>query len=162
MLITDGGSGQTVEDVLRALGAALDERHATGVALIEVPEGLMVRARVTPAPGDPADGPRVSMERAFGHKEFLEQRMAALQLRGSTHRAGPVERALRVMGRYIDAHDLQQVTLMEHDARQGWMLWHRSRTAARHLLVTFDHAEIERAAAVAQQSREGMPVAAEA
>jgi hypothetical protein len=80
-----------------------------------------------------------------------------VSLRGTGHRAGPLERALRVLGRYIDRHELHQVTIMEHDAGQGWLLWHRSRTAGRHLVLTFDHAEIERAATEAQQAREGVP-----
>jgi len=158
MLITDGGFGQTVEDVLRALGAVLDERRARGVVLIEVPKGLVVRARVSPTIDDRLDGTWVSLEQAFGHKEILEQRMSSLQLRGSGHRAGPLERALRVLGRYIDVNDLYQVTLMEHDAGRGWLLWHRSRTVGRHVLVTFDHDEVERAASSAQEAREGVPV----
>ena len=67
MLISDGGFGQTVEDVLRALGAVLDERRAQGVVLIEVPEGLVVRARVSPTLEDRLDGSWVSLEQAFGH-----------------------------------------------------------------------------------------------
>lgn len=161
MLISDGGSGHTVEDVLRALGAVLDERRAQGVVLIEVPEGLVVRARVSPTIDDRLNGTWVSLERAFGHKEILEQRMSSLQLRGTGHRAGPLERALRVLGRYIDVNDLYQVTLMEHDTGRGWLLWHRSRTAGRHVLVTFDHDEIERAASSAQVAREGVPVPVE-
>lgn len=158
MLITDGGAGETVEDVLRALGAALDERHARGVVLIEVPDGLVVRARVSPMSDGLGEAPLVSVEQAFGHKEILEQRIAAHHLRGTGHRAGPLERALRVLGRYIDEHDLQRVTLMEHDAGQGWLLWHRSITAGRHLLVTFDREELERASLIARAAREGMPV----
>ena len=158
MLITEGAYGQTVEDVLRALGSVLDERRAQGVVLIEVPDGLVVRARVSPTIDDRLDGVWVSIEQAFGHKEILEQRMTMLSMRGTQHRAGPVERALRVLGRYIDRNDLVQITLMEHDAGRGWLLWHRSRAAGRHVLVTFDHVEVERAASAAQQAREGVPV----
>jgi len=158
MLITDGGDGQTVEDVFRALAAVLDERHARGVVLIEVPEGLVVRARVATTSDEPAGGPLVSVEQAFGHKEILERRIAAHHLRGTGHRAGPLERSLRVVGRYIDGHDLHQVTLMEHDAGPGWLLWHRSRTAGRHLLVTFEPDELERATQAARVAREGIPV----
>ena len=161
MLITEGAYGQTVEDVLRALGAVLDERRAQGVVLIEVPEGLVVRARVSPTIDDRLEGVWVSLEQAFGHKEILEQRMTMLSLRGTAHRAGPLERALRVLGRYIDRNDLVQITLMEHDAGRGWLLWHRSRAAGRHVLVTFDHDEVERAASAAQQAREGVPVPVE-
>jgi hypothetical protein len=158
MLITDAGFGQTVEDVLRALGAVLDEQRAQAVVLIEVPEGLVVRARVAPTLGQRIDGVWVSLDRAFGQQEILAQRMAMVARRGTGHRAGPLERALRVLGRYIDRNDLEQITLMEHDAGRGWLLWHRSRAAGRHVLVTFDHEEIERAAAAAQQAREGVPV----
>lgn len=161
MLITEGAYGQTVEDVLRALGAVLDERRAQGVVLIEVPEGLVVRARVAPSIDDRLDGVSVSLEQAFGHKEILEQRMTSLSLRGTSHRAGPLERALRVLGRYIDRNDLVQITLMEHDSGRGWLLWHRSRAAGRHVLITFDHDEVERAAAAVQQAREGVPVPVE-
>lgn len=161
MLITNGGPGETVEDVLRALGAVLDERRAQGVVLIEVPEGLVVRARVSPTLDDRIDGMWVSMEQAFGHKEILEQRMSAVQLRGTGHRAGQLERALRMLGRFIDHNDLAQVTLMEHGAGRGWLLWHRSRTAGRHVLVTFDHDELDRAASAAQVQREGVPVPVE-
>lgn len=161
MLITDGGSGETVEDVLRALGAVLDERRAQNVVLIEVPEGLVVRARVMPTLDDRLAGSWASLEQAFGHKEILEHRMAALAKRGTGHRAGPLERNLRVLGRYIDHHDLDKVTLMEHDDGRGWLLWHRSRALGRHVLVTFDHQELDRAADVAQTAREGVPVPVE-
>ena len=106
MLITEGGVGQTVEDVLRALGAVLDERHAQGVVLIEVPEGLVVRARVSPTLDDGLGAARsVSLEQAFGHKEILEQRIAALPpardrapggpAGAGAARAGPLHRRAR-------------------------------------------------------------------
>ena len=161
MLITDGAIGHTVEDVLRALGAVLDERNAQGVVLIEVPEGLVVRARVTATLEDRLGGSWVSLEQAFGRKEILEQRISALALRGTGHRAGPLERALRVLGRYVDVNDLVGVTLLEHDSGRGWLLWHRSRVAGKQVLVTFDHDEVERAAGAAQVAREGVPVPVE-
>jgi hypothetical protein len=162
MLISEGGLGQTVEDVLRSLGAVLDERHAQGVVLIEVPEGLVVRARVIPSLDDRIDGSTVSIEQAFEHKQLLEQRMIAMAKRGTGHRAGPLERALRVLGRYIDVNDLSGITLMEHGASRGWLLWHRSRTLGRQILITFDHEEVERAARAAQVAREGVPVPVDA
>jgi hypothetical protein len=161
MLITEGAYGQTVEDVLRALGAVLDERHAQGVVLVEVPEGLVVRGRVpSPLDGRP-DAAWVSLEQAFGQKEILEQRMAMVSLRGTGHRAGPHERALRVLGRYIDRNDLHRITLMEQGSGRGWLLWHRSRAAGRPVLVTFERDELERASMAAQQAREGAPVPVE-
>jgi hypothetical protein len=161
MLITDGRPGETVEDVMRALGAALDERRAHHVVLIEVPDGLVVRARVMVTLDDRISGASTSLEQAFGRAQILEQRMAAFARRGTGHRAGPLERELRVLGRYIDRHGLEQVTLMEHDDGRGWLLWHRSTMAGRHVLVTFDHAELERAASAAETTREGVPIPVE-
>ena len=157
MLITDGDFGQTVEDVLRALGAVLDERHAQGVVLIEVPDGLVVRARVTATLDDRVDDDHVSMEQAFGHKELLAQRMSALAKRGTGHRAGRLERALRVLGRYIDQHDLMEVTVMENAAGRGWLVWHRTWDEGRPVVLTFDDDEVEQAAAEARQARAGQP-----
>jgi hypothetical protein len=153
MLISGSGMGDTVEDVLRAVGAVLDERHARGVALIEVPEGLVIRARVAADADHRGDDPWVPIEQAFGEGELLEQRLAAIARRGTGHQAGPIERALRILGRYIDHYDLTGITLMEHGEGRGWMLWHKSRTAGRHALVTFAQEELERAAEAARQAR---------
>ena len=158
MLISDGAAGRTVEDVLRALGAVLDARRARGVVLIEVPEGVLVRARVSPALDADPDAPSVSLEEAFGRQEMLERSIAAVELRGTGHRAGALERDLRALGRFIDTHELHQVTLMEHETG-GWHLWHRSRSAGRHVLVTFGAEELEQASSEARQGREGMAVA---
>jgi hypothetical protein len=153
MLISGGGMGDTVEDVLRAVGAVLDERHARSVVLIEVPEGLVVRARVASDPERGWDGSWVPIEQAFGERELLEQRLAAVARRGTGHQAGAIERTLRILGRYIDHYDLSGITLMEHGEGRGWMLWHRSGGAGKHSLVTFAQDELERAAEAARRAR---------
>ena len=44
-----------LEDVLRSLGAFLDAHGARGIAIIERPEGLMIRAQVRPPAGVPGE-----------------------------------------------------------------------------------------------------------
>jgi hypothetical protein len=161
MLTEDRGAGETVEDALRALGLALDEARAQGVVLVEVPDGLVVRARVMPTLRDRIDGAAVDQEWVYGAKEILERRLESLARRGTGHRAGPLERSLRVLGRYIDRHELREVTIMEHDDARGWLLWHRSTVAGGPVLVTFDHDEVERVASSAEAERGGLPVPVE-
>jgi hypothetical protein len=159
MLVAHDHKQQDLEDILRSLGALLDERQARGVVIIHVEGGLMVRARVTPTLEQRLLGDSISMERAFGRQDILEAQIAGVARRGTGHVAGPIERALRVIGRAADAQGLVGLTLIQHHTDDGWLVWHRT-ADGRQQLKTFDSAELERGDAelrAARYQRDGAP-----
>jgi hypothetical protein len=123
MLITMDRSGG-YEDLLRSLGAVLDERGARTVIVRDIPAGLMVRAMVSRDSVDGRPATLVPIERAFSSPTLLEAQIAAVLRRGTDHVAGPIERALRVVGRHIDAEGLREASAIQGAADGQWSIWH--------------------------------------
>jgi hypothetical protein len=146
------------EDVLRALGAVLDAHRARGIVIREVPDGLLVRALVPPHPGAPLEGALVPMERLLRTSDIFTARMAAVARRGTDHRAGPIERALRQVGRAIDAGSLTAFVVLQREWDGAWLVWHGLGAYREAQLVTFGPDDIDRLEAAAAGAR--MPIGA--
>ena len=131
--------------MLRSIGAFLDQRGMREMLLIEAPDGFIVQGLAL------ADRRRRWSDRGAVEKEtytfldddiarFMEE--ASARRRGSRptarrRRAGTYERALRVLGRYIDQQKPRDVFFFEQDGAFVVRLLMATRTGARHVLVEF-------------------------
>ena len=123
MLITMDRSGG-YEDVLRSLGAVLDARGARTVIVRDIPAGLVVRAMMPSGSDGGQAGPLVPIDQVVTDPNLLEAQVAALLRRGTDHEAGPIEQALRVVGREIDTQGLRDATAVQDSSDGRWSVWH--------------------------------------
>jgi len=147
MRIYEGRPRQDYEEVFRSLGGFVDQRGMRGVLILEAPDGFVVQglALVT----DPQQvGGRVEKETYTFLDEdiarFIEESRLrrGTQLDGAPAVAGPYERALRVLGGYIDQQQPRDVFLVEQEGTWLLRLLMGARTGMQHVLVEFTPDEI--------------------
>src|SRR5262245_54788758 len=112
MRIYDGSPRQDYEEVLRSIGAFIDQRGMREIVLVEAPDGFIIQGLVGLQTEDSAGAdPAATVEKETytflddDIARFMEEAMA--RRRDGTPspdatRAGTYERAMRVLGRYID------------------------------------------------------------
>jgi hypothetical protein len=98
----------------------LDDLAATAVAIVQTPDGLMVRARV---PADGIDGGTRPLDRLFGSEALLAAAVDAAKARGTHRHAGPLEHDLRLIGRHVAIGRLDEVVIAQ--SGDAWMVRHR-------------------------------------
>ena len=146
MRIYEGSPRQDFEEVLRSIGAFLDERSMRDILLVEAPDGFIVQGLV-------AVGAKTgTWSESMGQIEketltFLDEDVArfmdeAVARRGASEGAddthqGTYQRALRVIGRYIDEQKPRDVFLFEQDGAFVVRLHHGGQAGARHVLAEF-------------------------
>ena len=162
MRIYEGSPRQDLEEVLRSIGAFLDERNMKDILLVEAPDGFIVQGLVL------VGGAGGTWSESIGQIEketltFLDEDIAkfmdeALARRGSgavddpTH-PGVYQRALRVIGRYIDEQKPRDVFLFEQEGAFVLRLHRSGQTGARHELAEFTKDDIEGLVATAPTLR---------
>lgn len=140
MLITMDRAGG-YEDLLRSLGAVLDERGARTVIVRDIEAGLMVRALMpTGAAGDEAFAP---IDMVFESPSLLEAQVDAILRRGTAHAAGPIEEALRAVGREIDVQGLRDTTVVQGPGADKWSVWHHRITDGRVEVICLTTEDLE-------------------
>ena len=112
-----------MQETLRSLGAVLDAHRARSVCILEVPEGLLVRTAVVETLADRILAAWQPLERLYPDSALFEQQVAAVARRGTGHQAGPIERSLRLIGREVDERSLTRLTIIQHHADAGWIVW---------------------------------------
>jgi hypothetical protein len=124
MRITYDQGRRNVAEVLEAVGRLLDTYDARSVAVLEVDDGFIVRARVKPAADSPRAAPHIPFEQVFRDTDVasLIDRLAAVI--PARRAVGPHECGLRAVGRMAAALDLRELTLIEQE-RGGWLMWYR-------------------------------------
>ena len=123
MLITMDRSGG-YEDLLRSLGAVLDEQGARTIIVRDIAAGLLVRALMPTGSVGDAGERFTPIDLAFDSPNLLEAQVTALLRRGTDHAAGPVEQALRAVGREIDVQGLRGATAVQDPGDGRWSVWH--------------------------------------
>ncbi|HET7677739.1 MAG TPA: hypothetical protein VFK38_07780 [Candidatus Limnocylindrales bacterium] len=153
MRIYEGSPRQDYEEVLRSIGAFLDQRAMREILLAEAPDGFIVQGIVSSAGG--AGGWSDSMGQV--HKEtltFLDDDIARFMDEALGRRrqgapqpdfgaAGLYERALRVMGRYIDQQKPRDIFFFEQEGAFVLRLLMQTQAGARHVLAEFTKDDIE-------------------
>jgi hypothetical protein len=141
LLPVDPARPRDMEDVLRSLGAVLDTIRARAVLIREAHWGLILRAQVTPVQGRP-DARWSPIEREMTVQDLERYQREAVARRGSGHVAGPHERSLRMIGRYIDEEHTVGITLIQHPAEGSWLLWHGTSAIDGPTLLVLEEGEL--------------------
>ncbi len=155
MRIYDGRPRQDYEEAFRSLGAFIDQRGMRSILILEAPDGFVLQG-VVPITLDPASTPHVDDQVGRSGKEtytlldddiarFMEEARSRRGTRtdGEPALAHEYERALRVLGRYLDQQQPRDVFLFEQDGAYLVRLLMGARTGAHHVLAEFTPAEIE-------------------
>jgi hypothetical protein len=152
MRIYEGSPRQEFEDVLRAIGAVLDARAMREILLLEVADGFVVQGIVTEAVVGELRGERLGRESKLT-LSFLEDDIArfveeGISRRGSGatapdwQRAGYYEKALRVIGRYLDAHKPRDIFFFEQGGSFVVRIFQVGASGAAHELIEFTREDI--------------------
>src|SRR5262245_64739576 len=152
MRIYEGSPRQDFEEVLRSIGAFLDERNMRDILLVEAPDGFIIQGLVL------VGGAGGAWSESVGQIEketltFLDEAIAkfmdeALARRGSGSHVDPThpghyQRSLRVIGRYIDEQKPRDVFLFEQDGAFVLRLHRGGQTGARHELIEFTRDDLD-------------------
>jgi hypothetical protein len=153
MRIYEGSSRQNYEEVLRSIGAFLDQRGMREVMLVETPDGFIVQGLVVDTAKTGVWSEHVGQQ----SKEtftFFDDDIARFMEEGHARRddehsavtwgqSGYYEQALRVIGRYIDEQKSRDVFFFEQDGAFVLRLLMKTQTGSRHVLSEFTRDEVE-------------------
>lgn len=169
MRIYEGAPRQNYEEVLRSIGAVLDQRGLREISINETDDGFIVQGLAL-VPGeerawtDPSarldketfhlheDDLARFMDEAFARRQGRSPRPQAPRLENPLQ-AGFYETALRVLGGYIDQQQPRNVFFFEQEHQFVVRLLMPTRAGLRHVLVEFTREEIEAMIAGAHQLR---------
>ena len=152
MRIYEGSPRQDYEEVLRSIGAFLDQRGMHDVLLVEAPDGFILQ-------GVAVESESSARSEFVGHQvketlTFLDDDVArfmeeALARRTSDSaasdwaKAGYYEKAFRVLGRYMDEQKPRDTFFFEQDGAFVVRLLMASPTGSRHVLSEFTREDID-------------------
>ncbi len=153
MRIYDGSPRQNYEEVLRSIGAFLDQRGMREVMVVEAPDGFVVQGIVVEDSATGAWSEHVGMQ----SKEtftFLDDDIARFMEEGHARRhnpqravtwgqAGYYEQAFRVVGRYIDEQKPRDIFFFEQDGAFVLRFLMGAQTGSRHVIAEFTRDEVE-------------------
>jgi len=157
MRIYEGAPRHNYEEVLRSVGAVLDQRGMREITLMETDDGFIVQGlALVPGEERPWNDPNARLSKETFHLReddigrFMEEAHARREGRAprpahppSNAPAGFYETALRVVGGYIDQQQPRDVFFFEQDHQFVMRLLMATRAGLRHVLVEFTRDEIE-------------------
>jgi hypothetical protein len=177
MRIYEGAPRQNYQEVLRSIGAVLDQRGMREMTLTEIDDGFIIQG-LAPASGQddawstPSGG---SVKETFILREddlsrFMDEGLArrqvdeapsadaaqaadASQPSDAAAAAGFYENAMRVLGAYIDQQQPRDVFFFEQDHQFVMRLLMLTRAGLQHVLVEFTNDEIESMIAAGPEKR---------
>ena len=166
MRIYEGAPRQNYEEVLRSIGAVLDQRGMREITLAETDDGFLVQGlALVPGEDRPWSDPaaRLSKESFYLREDdisrFMDEALARRQGRGPQPMAMPrqpagfYETALRVVGSYVDQQQPRDLFFFEQDHQFVMRLLMPTRAGLRHVLVEFTREEIGAMVSNAQGAR---------
>jgi hypothetical protein len=168
MRIYEGAPRQNYEEVLRSLGAVLDQRGMREITVTQTDDAFIVQGLAL-VPGEERawhdPNARLDKETFFLREDDMSRFMeeALTRRRGRSQRssgdqaqaqvAGFYETALRVLGAYIDQQQPRDIFFFEQDHQFVMRLLMSTRAGLRHVLVEFTSQEIEAMIAQSHQMR---------
>lgn len=166
MRIYEGSPRQDFEEVLRSIGAYLDDRGMREVLVAETETGYIVQGLVIEGV---AGGWSDSMGQARKETLILDDDQVgafmdkALADRGAPEDAIPDhhESALRVIGKYIDEQKPRDIFFFEQDGAYVLRLLQLDQSGIRHTLVEFTKDDIAAMVAQAPALRRGSQASAD-
>jgi hypothetical protein len=163
MRIYDGSPRQNYEEVLRSIGAFLDQRGMRETMVVEAPDGFIVLGLIvdTAATGAWSEHMGQQVKETF---TFLDDDIARFMEEGHARRdnqqravtwgqAGYYEQAFRVVGRYVDEQKPRDIFFFEQDGAFVLRLLMATQAGSRHVIAEFTRDEIEEMIAQAQDFR---------
>jgi hypothetical protein len=153
MRIYEGSPRQDYEEVLRSIGAFVDQRGLHEILLAEAPDGFIVQGIVgTKQESSAWSDPSMTITKET--YTFLDEDIArfledsqARRRNGPTNdgspMAGPYERTMRVMGRYIDDQKPKDIFFFEQDGAYVLRLLMNARQGSKHQLAEFTSTDLE-------------------
>ncbi len=153
MRIYEGSPRQDYEEVLRSIGAFIDQRGLHEILLAEAPDGFIVQGIVS-ATQDSSAWSDPTMTITKETYTFLDEDIARFLEDSQARRrsgaandgspmAGAYERVMRVIGRYIDDQKPKDVFFFEQDGAYVLRLLMNTRQGSKHQLVEFTSADLE-------------------
>ena len=153
MRIYEGSPRQDFEEVLRSIGAFLDQQGLREILLTEVSDGFIVQGLApSRAEGRSWTEPAGQLEKETltflddDISRFMDEALArrnAGRAQPDGAAAGFYEKALRVIGRYIDQQKPRDVFFFEQGGNFVLRLLVGARSGTRHTLVEFTRDELE-------------------
>ena len=152
MRIYEGSPRQDYEEVLRSIGAYLDERGMTDVLVMEAPDGFIVQGLAH------VGASTSSWSESVGQVEketmtFLDEDIGRFMDAAMAHRgagpqvtrpgAGRYEHSFRVIGRYVDEDHPRDIFFFEQSGAFVLRLHHLAQTGSHHSLVEFTRDDVE-------------------
>ena len=165
MRIYEGSPRQDYEEVLRSVGAYLDDKGMREILVVETEVSFIVQGLVIEA----TTGSGESMGQARKETltladedvgQFMDESLAD---RGEPPDAVPdrYESALRVIGKYIDEQKPRDIFFFEQDGAYVLRLLRIDQTGYRHELVEFTKADVDEMIANAPALRRGSQASAD-
>ena len=160
MRIYEGSPRQDFEEVLRSIGAYLDDRGMREVLVVETEAGFVVQGLViqgTSSAWNESMGQAVKETLTIdddGVGAFMDQ---ALANRGEPKGDIPdrYESALRVIGRYVDEQKPRDIFFFEQDGAYVLRLLRLTQSGIHHELVEFTKEDVDEMIARAPEQRRG-------
>jgi hypothetical protein len=162
MRIYEGSPRQDFEEVLRSIGAFLDQRGMRDVLLVEAPDGFILQ-------GLAVEGESGTRSESIGHQvketlTFLDDDIARFMEEALARRnagtavsdwanAGYYEKSFRVLGWWIDEQKPHDIFFFEQDGAFVVRLHRVGPTGGHHTLAEFTKDDIEAMIAQAPQAR---------
>jgi hypothetical protein len=153
MRIYEGSPRQDYEEVLRSIGAFVDQRGLGEILLAEAPDGFIVQG-VVGMTNDTSQWSDPSMTITKETYTFLDEDIAKFLEDSQARRrpgpaadgspmAGPYERTMRVIGRYIDDQKPKDIFFFEQDGAYVLRLLMNTREGSKHQLAEFTASDLE-------------------
>ncbi|MBI2763321.1 MAG: hypothetical protein HYX54_06165 [Chloroflexi bacterium] len=152
MRIYDGSPRQDFAEVLRSIGAYLDQRGMKDVLVMEAPDGYIVqgvtRVGATTSTWSESMGQIVKETMTFLDDDIGRFMDESIARRGTGPQEqlpppGRYEHALRVIGHYIDEQKPRDIFFFEQDGAFVVRLHNGSQAGALHALVEFTREDVE-------------------
>jgi hypothetical protein len=152
MRIYEGSPRQDFEEVFRSIGAFLDQRGMREILLAEAPDGFIVQGLVmigtSGGTWDESMGQQTKETLTFLDDDiarFMEEAVARRGKGGApaSHTPGYYERALRVLGRYMDEQKPRDVFFFEQEGAFVVRILLGGQQGSHHTLAEFTRDDIE-------------------
>ena len=164
MRIYEGAPRQNYEEVLRSIGAMLDQRGMREITLNETDDGFIIQGLALVADEErPFNDPAARLRketvvlREDDIARFMEEAVARRRPRGAPAAANTgqafYEPALRALGVYLDQQQPRDVFLFEQDQQFVMRLLMQTRAGLRHMIVEFTRDEVGAMIAAAVRAR---------
>ena len=163
MRIYEGAARQNYEEVLRSIGALLDQRGMREITLNETDDGFLIQGlALVPEDERPWNDPAARL-----HKEtivlreddiarFMEEAVVRRRPKGAARPPNEqafYEPALRALGVYLDQQQPRDVFFFEQEQQFVLRLLMQTRAGLRHMIVEFTREDIGAMIAAGGQAR---------